>query len=222
MYIHIFVPLRTEKKFYRPLKNETLIQMKKHLFITGCVTLALTLFLGAGIKPTTFTVDTKASTINWHGYKTMKPQHKHEGTVMLESGTIILEDERITGGSFTIDMSSIKEISENENMAARLVKHLHSADFFHVAKFPAATFVITEVTPEGIIKGNLSVLGATKSIDFPASIALSSREFTATANFELNLGVFGVPYMQEPADEEAKAGAVSPVVKFSLNIVAKK
>ena len=61
-----------------------------------------------------------------------------------------------------------------------LTKHLKTADFFDVAKYPEATFVSTAIKPGGekgashTVTDNLTLHGATKSITFPATIAADS------------------------------------------------
>src|SRR5687767_14747281 len=69
--------------------------------------------------------------------------------------------------SITIDADSI------ETDTADLTKHLKTADFFDVAKFPQATFQSTEIKPGGAagathsVTGNLTLHGVTKAITFP-------------------------------------------------------
>ena len=75
--------------------------------------------------------------------------------------------------NITIDMDSVRTDSDG------LAKHLKTADFFDVAKFPQATFVSTAIKAGGdngathTITGNLTMHGATKSISFPATIAVT-------------------------------------------------
>ena len=57
-----------------------------------------------------------------------------------------------------------------------LTKHLKTADFFDVAKFPEATFVSTAIKAGGengathTVTGNLTMHGVTKAVTFPATI----------------------------------------------------
>ncbi|HBL79924.1 MAG TPA: lipid-binding protein, partial [Aequorivita sp.] len=53
---------------------------------------------------TEYTVDTSASQIMWEG---AKPTGKHNGTIMLSSGTIHLNEGKVEAGEFVIDMNSI-------------------------------------------------------------------------------------------------------------------
>ncbi|MFN3917519.1 MAG: YceI family protein [Flavobacteriales bacterium] len=170
-----------------------------------------------------YTVDTEASVINWHGYKTYTPDYGHKGTLMLNSGTINTEDGVITNAEFVIDMNSINEPTDTSE-AKKLRGHLMSDHFFNVASHTNASLKITGFE-NGNAKGELTVMGVSKAIEFPATVTIADDKLTATAEFEYDLGQFGSPYLQVPsedADAETKQGAISPNVKFSVNIVANK
>lgn len=96
--------------------------------------------------------------------------------------------------SITIDADSI------ETDTADLTKHLKTADFFDVAKFPQATFQSTEIKPGGAggathtVTGNLTLHGVTKAVTFPATINASPGSITVQANFAINRKDFGINY----------------------------
>jgi polyisoprenoid-binding protein YceI len=81
-----------------------------------------------------------------------------------------------------------------------LTKHLKTADFFDVAKFPEASFVSTEIKPGGgnvgshTITGNLTMHGVTKSIMFPATINVTPEAATVESSFSINRKDFGINY----------------------------
>lgn len=81
-----------------------------------------------------------------------------------------------------------------------LTKHLKTPDFFDVAKYPEATFVSTAIKPGGekgashTVTGNLTLHGATKSVTFPATIAVTPNEASVDANFSINRKDFGINY----------------------------
>jgi polyisoprenoid-binding protein YceI len=82
----------------------------------------------------------------------------------------------------------------------KLTAHLKTPDFFDVAKFPQTTFESTEITPGGesgathTIKGNLTMHGVTKSIAFPAKIAVAPDAITVDSTFAINRKDFGINY----------------------------
>ena len=83
---------------------------------------------------------------------------------------------------------------------AKLTAHLKTPDFFDAAKFPQATFESTEITAGGeggathTIKGNLTMHGVTKSITFPAKIAVAADAVTVDSTFAINRKDFGINY----------------------------
>jgi polyisoprenoid-binding protein YceI len=89
--------------------------------------------------------------------------------------------------------------------APDLTKHLKTADFFDVAKFPEATFVSTTIKPGGengathTVTGNLTMHGVTKAVTFPATINVTPDAATVESSFSINRKDFGINYAG-PAD----------------------
>ena len=81
-----------------------------------------------------------------------------------------------------------------------LTKHLKTADFFDVAKFPEATFVSTAIKPGGengashTVTGNLTLHGVTKAVTFPATINVTADAATVESSFSINRKDFGINY----------------------------
>jgi polyisoprenoid-binding protein YceI len=81
-----------------------------------------------------------------------------------------------------------------------LTKHLKTADFFDVAKFPEASFQSTEIKSGGAggathtVTGNLTLHGVTKAVTFPATINASPGSITVQASFAINRKDFGINY----------------------------
>jgi polyisoprenoid-binding protein YceI len=81
-----------------------------------------------------------------------------------------------------------------------LTKHLKTADFFDVAKYPEATFVSTAIKSGGqngashTITGNLTLHGVTKAITFPATINVTPDAATVESSFSINRKDFGINY----------------------------
>ena len=82
---------------------------------TGILILAIALITMSFTNPiksikSTLDVDVTNSTITWKGYK---PTGSHTGTIMLQSGTLEMDGENLIGGTFTVDMTSIKDSEGN-------------------------------------------------------------------------------------------------------------
>jgi len=174
--------------------------MKKPALAIGALALSL-LFNTAAIPATNLSpevvvakattslnVDPAASNINWSAKKV---GGGHNGTVKLAKGTLTLDGNKLTGGNFVMDMTTIADADQS----ARLTNHLKSEDFFGVEKNPNSTFVITKATPVGKAKagltnynitGNLTIKGITNPISFPAVVKLDNNTAEATAKIEVN------------------------------------
>jgi polyisoprenoid-binding protein YceI len=81
-----------------------------------------------------------------------------------------------------------------------LTKHLKTADFFDVAKYPEASFVSTAIKAGGengathTVTGNLTLHGVTKAITFPATINVTPDVATVESSFSINRKDFGINY----------------------------
>lgn len=96
--------------------------------------------------------------------------------------------------NITIDVDSVQTDSDG------LAKHLKTADFFDAAKYPQVTFVSTAIKPGGengathTVTGNLTMHNVTKSVTFPATIAVTPDTATVDSTFSINRKDFGINY----------------------------
>ena len=159
----------------------------------------ITVFLIAAIATlTSFTpkepgykIDAEKSKITWVGKKVTG---QHTGTVNLSEGNFTSKENKITGGTFSIDMTSLKDADAN----ARLETHLKSDDFFSTEKFPETTFVTSNIESKGgdqyIVKGNLTIKGITNEIEFPATIQISNDQLSAKAKILVDRTKFDIKF----------------------------
>ncbi|RZL15509.1 MAG: YceI family protein, partial [Pedobacter sp.] len=101
-------------------------------------------------KGETLTLDTAGTSVDW------RATHKgglapRWGKISVASGTISVDKDSLTGGEFVINLAALKvdpaSVTEKDKKASDLEGHLKSPDFFDVAKYPTAKFVITKVEP---------------------------------------------------------------------------
>lgn len=114
------------------------------------------------------TVDAANSSIKWHAKKVTG---EHFGTIQLKEGSLVLENNKIKSGEFTVDMSSIQNTDlQDPAYKAKLEGHLKSDDFFGVEKFPTAKLLITKSTAfvdnVATVDANLTIKGITHPIEF--------------------------------------------------------
>ncbi len=116
--------------------------MKKVLFATTMLVVAAGVFSFVPKTKTfadTLNVDVVKSKIDWYG---AAADHYHPGVVSLKSGTVMVDNGKVTGGKFTIDLTSVKS---TDGAGDRLDGAIKSANMLNIAQFGEATFEITGV-----------------------------------------------------------------------------
>jgi len=83
----------------------------------------------------------------------------------------------------------------------KLTNHLRSEDFFDVEKHPTAKFESTSVTA-GEVTGNLTLLGNTKEISFPADVKIEGNKLEVRGSFKIDRTEFGMDKLQEGVEKE--------------------
>jgi polyisoprenoid-binding protein YceI/rhodanese-related sulfurtransferase len=149
-----------------------------------------------------FRVNVADSIIRWTGRNLF---NHHNGTVRISSGEILMSDGKMVSARFDIDLQSILcEDIADESMSALLIRHLQDADFFQVDQHPTATFEATETvamkastpgSPNYLLRGNLTLRGITKPIEFPVVIATADgKRITGQGQLEVDRTEFGSIY----------------------------
>jgi polyisoprenoid-binding protein YceI len=115
----------------------------------------------AKLEDGTYEVDAQNSVVTWKGE--MIGMYSHEGTIIMDGGAVFVENGQVTGGKFSVNMTSINPTDDNYNDAegrsrAKLVEHLSSDDFFATAIHQTSTYYISEVSGNKAA-GQLTVRG---------------------------------------------------------------
>lgn len=168
-------------------------------------------------------VDLTVSLLTWTGNK---PTGSHNGTVALKSGGLLVEDGKLTQGVFVIDMSTITNVDmAGSKGAGNIEGHLKSPDFFDVAVYPTAKFVISSVTEtEGklAVTGNLTLKNITKSITIPATITTVEGITTfKSETFNVDRTDFGVTYKSKKLDAALKDKFINDLMEMSFEVKTK-
>ncbi|MBV8256080.1 MAG: YceI family protein [Chitinophaga sp.] len=147
-------------------------------------------------KAATFQVDAKQSKLNWVGKKVTG---QHSGTINIAAGTLLLENNVLKSGNFSLDTRSIAVTDiKDADGNAKLLGHLKADDFFSVEKYPSADFVITSLKSNGNgaydITGNLTIKGITNPITFPANVTVNGNKLVAKANITVDRTKYNIKY----------------------------
>lgn len=166
--------------------------MKKNL-----LSLALAVVFGATATANTPVtkeekkVKSEESKVTWKAYKVTG---SHTGTVDLKSGSLMFIDDKLSGGSFEVDMPSLVSTDLEGEYKGKLEGHLKSDDFFGVATHPTASLIFTEVKTSGKnsyeVTGDLTIKGITKPVTFDVSVYGSK----ATATMKVDRAQYNVKY----------------------------
>ncbi|MEM6735857.1 MAG: YceI family protein [Bacteroidota bacterium] len=158
------------------------------------LTLALVVFLSSGEKKEA-NVDIESSTVKWIGKKVTG---QHNGTITLKGGKLEMEEGKLVGGLFTMDMATINCEDLSGGSKNKLENHLKSDDFFGVTKYPTSTFTITKAVPQGTgkykIVGNITIKDTTEEIQFPAMVEEKDGKVVAKADITIDRSKFDVRY----------------------------
>ncbi len=151
----------------------------------------------------TFNVDLASSSIKTVGAKVTGDHtldfKKFEGKIDVKAGQPAAIDFTLQMGEFTTDI-------DNEEMSAKFIGHMKSADFLDAEKFPTATFKSTKIeagsTAAGThqIEGEMTLRGVTKTISFPATLTLDGAKASGKAEFTINRKDFGIVYAGKADD----------------------
>lgn len=144
-------------------------------------------------------VNIATSNLAWEGKKVTG---KHNGVVKIKSGELYVDGQKITGGTFDIDFSTIEvtDIKDPE-MNAKLVNHLKSEDFFAASSHPVGKFAITSVEPLSDDKGHnmkvngtLTIKGITKPVSFPAKVTVDGDKVEAVADLVIDRTLWDIKF----------------------------
>ena len=177
-----------------------------------------------------FAVDTTTSRVRFTGYGVGK---NHPGKFKVSSGTVAVANDKVTGGSFTIDIKSLDLEQKGGMFDSKLRPHLMSGDFFDAEKFGTAKFDITGVQPYShngsdtsvvaganfTVSGNLTLKDVTKNISFPAKIDLDGNTLKAKSSFVIDRTQWQMRYGN---DKTLGDKFIGEKVDIELDLEAKK
>lgn len=172
----------------------------------------------------TYKVNADQSTIAWTGKKVTG---SHTGFVKISNGSLTLKDEKITAGTFEMDMSSITNTDlTDKGYNEKLVGHLKSDDFFSTTKYPKATFVVTKSSSKGNgnydVTGNLTIKNITNEVTFPATIKADDKQLKASAKITVDRTKFDIKYGSGSFFDNLGDKAIDNNFILDVNLVAAK
>ena len=161
-------------------------------------------------------INIETSIVKWTGYKITG---QHEGTISLAEGHLSFTEDKISGGYFKIDMSTINTTDLSGRGKNSLDNHLKSDDFFDTEKYKTAELTITglESTSQTsyIVSGDMTIKGITNPIKFELDV----KDGTAETNLKIDRTKFNIKYKSASFFDNLKNKAIYDEfdLKVSLN-----
>ena len=169
------------------------------------------------------------SSLKWTGKKLTG---EHYGKIQISEGSLFVDGDQLSGGSFTMAMNTIVvEDLEDPEYNKKLTDHLYSEDFFNVAQFNAANFEITgvevlaaadEAGNTHTISGNLTIKGITQGIAFPAKVESNEAGIKASAKFDIDRTLWDIKYRSGKIFPEIGDKVIYDEIGIELNLAASK
>ena len=158
----------------------------KLLFLTVILLLSYTVTKAQAKK-----IDVAKSIITWTGKKITG---EHEGTIKFKEGELIFKDNKITGGNFVADMTTLNNTDQTGSSKAKLEGHLKSDDFFGIYNFKTAILTFKNITSKGNNTYTVIATLTIKGISHPIIFDLNVKGNTATANLKIDRTTYDIKY----------------------------
>jgi len=176
-----------------------------------------------------YAIDVEKSRLEWIGRNL---NNRHYGRIVIAGGELVVRNHLPAGGRIALDMSSISDLDLQEDAWRNLLtRHLKSEDFFAVARFPTATFVLSgweplaeamPGSPNGTAAGLLTIKDVTRPVALPAQIsAQEDGSVKIHASFEVDRTLWNVRYGSGKLYERLGMHLVHDLIGIELFIVAK-
>lgn len=180
------------------------------------IALAFVAFATLSVTAQTKKIDASKSTIEWVGKKVTG---QHNGTVNFKDGAVVLKGNKLVGGSFTVDMTSLTATDLSGEYQGKLNGHLKADDFFGTDKFPTATLVIKKIGAKSAnvytATADLTIKGITQPVTFDMTV----NGNTATTAFNVDRTKYGIKYNSKSFFESIGDKAIYD--EFELKVTLK-
>lgn len=165
------------------------------------------------------------SSVIWEGSKITGGNHA--GTLAIRESNLKFNGTELIGGSFVMDMNSIKSTDLEGGSAMKLEGHLKSDDFFGVSDYPFSVFHITKVeagnkSGEYLVTGNMTIKSTTLPVSFPVVISWNDDRAVARAEISVNRADFDVRYGSGRFFDGLGDKAIRDVFTLDVTIVSGK
>ena len=150
------------------------------------LTIISLLFSFGVLHAQTWTLIPEKCEVIWTGYGEIG-NFAQTGTLEISQGDLTYNDQKKLSGQIKFDLTSIDHEDQN------LEKHLKAKDFFHVKKYPNATFDLTQLS-KNQATGNLTIKGKTNSVSFEIDSTQLDSSFIIQGSLSIDRTKFDIKY----------------------------
>jgi polyisoprenoid-binding protein YceI len=136
-------------------------------------------------------IDPSKCTIEWVGKKVTG---QHNGTIGLKDGSLIFKNSKLTGGSFTVDMTTLTATDLQGEYLGKLNGHLKDDDFFGTDKYATSKMVFTKVSDKGQGKYSVKADLTIKDVKNPVQFDVVIKGNKATGKIVVDRTKYGIKY----------------------------
>jgi len=161
-------------------------------------------------------INVAKSTIAWVGKKVTG---QHNGTIAFKDGVLKFKNNKLTGGTFTVNMASIAatDLKAGEGKE-KLEGHLKTEEFFGTEKYPTSTLVFKTVTAKSAgvytVVADLTIKNITKPVTFDLTVAKN----TATTSFKVDRTKYDIKYGSKSFFEGIGDKAIYDDFELTVNL----
>jgi polyisoprenoid-binding protein YceI len=132
------------------------------------------------------------SQIEWKGEKVTG---NHTGTINFTEGNLIFKGAKLTGGSFTVDMTSliVTDLKAGQGKE-KLEGHLKADDFFGVDNFKTSKLIFKSVKTNSVQNYTITADLTIKGITQPVTFNLVATNQNAKATFKIDRTKYDIKY----------------------------
>ena len=166
-------------------------------------------------------VDINKSEVGWVGKSI---SDAHSGKLKLSKAEIQFKNDKLVGGMFEADMSSITctDISDTTDNR-HFIEHIANEDFFEVNKFPTASFTITDVKDLGDdsyeVTGRMKIKDKENPLTFTARVTPAEAGRRVSALITIDRTLYGIEYGAKDKPGSDKDWFILNEFTLNVNII---
>lgn len=171
-----------------------------------------------------FTLDVATSSFTWRGENIVG--RKHQGSILVKRGNVVIANGAITGGEIVIDMNTLTNTDLTGNEKTKIEGHLKSDEFFDAAKFGEAVYSITSGTKKNAINydvtGKLTIKGITHDLNCTLVVAPNGEGINVGGGFVFDRSQFDVRFGSDKFFDNLGDNLIKNEVIMTVNLQGKK